>query len=269
MKLRENCWLWGHPERRYNNAWGNTQPSRMTPMECCLYLGIKNCFMVPLDVNPIKRQYNKSFTTLRNVSWEVYEAAKDLSVLDPILEEAKEFKNITTVSFDDFVRDGKYKEIKIEDLWKCKEKCKNNDVRPLDMWMVLYTNEFGFEEEKWDHLDKYIEPFDGVMMWTWEEKDVPLIPAKYEKFKELTPNNRRLFGCYLWNFGEKKPATSEAVKWQLEFYYDKIMKGEAEGIIFHTNTMADLDLEAYDTAIEWLKEHGDDELPEVCHPFNK
>ena len=137
------------------------------------------------------------------------------------------------------------------------------------MWMVLYTNEFGFEQEKWEMLDKYIEPFDGVMMWTWEEKDIHLIETKWPKFKELTPNNRRLFGCYLWNFGEKKPATSEAVKWQLEFYYDKIMKGEAEGIIFHTNTMADLDLEAYDTAIEWLKKHGDDELPEVCHPFNK
>ena len=33
-------------------------------------------------------------------------------------------------------------------------------------------------------------------MWTWEEKDVPLIPEKYEIFKKLTPNNRRMFGCY-------------------------------------------------------------------------
>ncbi len=261
MKLREKCWLWGHPEGRFNNAWGNTQPSRMTPMECCLYLGVRNCFMVPLDVNPIKRQYNKSFTTLRQVGWEAYEAAKDITVLDPIIEEAKSFPNIGCVTFDDFIRDGKYKDIKVEDLYKCKERLKNNEVRPLDMWMVLYTREFGIEKE-WENIDKYIEPFDGVIMWTWEEKDVPLIPEKWIKFKELTPKNRRMFGCYLWNFGESKPATRDAVLWQLDFYLDKIKKGEAEGIVLHTNTMADLDLEAYDAAIEWMNAHGDEEIPD-------
>ena len=48
MKLREKVWLWGHPEGRYNNAYGNEQISRMTPMECCLYLGIRNTFMIPV-----------------------------------------------------------------------------------------------------------------------------------------------------------------------------------------------------------------------------
>ena len=38
------------------------------------------------------------------------------------------------------------------------------------------------------------------------------------------------------------------------------MKGEAEGVVFHTNTMADLDLEAYDVACEFMDAHGDDEV---------
>ena len=92
-------------------------------------------------------------------------------------------------------------------------------------------------------------------------RHVPLIPEKYEIFKAMTPNNRRMFGCYLWNFGEKKQATPEAVKWQLDFYREKIMAGEAEGIVLHTNTMADLDYPAYDAAIEWMNEHGDEEIP--------
>ena len=65
MKLRERFWLWGHPEKCYNNMYGNKGISRMTPMEACLYLGVRNTFMVPdgehdgTKVN--RRQYNKSF----------------------------------------------------------------------------------------------------------------------------------------------------------------------------------------------------------------
>ena len=33
--------------------------------------------------------------------------------------------------------------------------------------------------------------------------------------------------------------------------------------MFHTNTMADLDYEAYDVALAWLDEHGDEEVPDV------
>ena len=83
---------------------------------------------------------------------------------------------------------------------------------------------------------------------------------KFEIFKKITPKNRRMFGCYLYNFGERKQATGEAVKWQLDFYLEKIRAGEAEGVVLHTNTMADLDYEAYDAALEWMAEHGDEEI---------
>jgi hypothetical protein len=71
-----------------------------------------------------------------------------------------------------------------------------------------------------------------------------------------------MFGCYLWNFGEKKQATREAVKWQLDWYRERIMAGEAEGVVFHTNTMADLDYDAYNAAVEWMEEHGDEVVPD-------
>ena len=37
------------------------------------------------------------------------------------------------------------------------------------------------------------DEFDGVIMWTWCESDVPLIPEKFEFFKKYTPNTRRMF----------------------------------------------------------------------------
>ncbi len=263
MLLRERFWLWGHPEGRYNNAFGNTGTSRMTPMEACLYLGVKNTFMVPVGVDVNRRQYNKSFKTLRQVGWECFDAGNDPSVVEPLIAEAADFPNIGCVVFDDFVRLALSKPVSVENLNKVKERLKTGGARPLDMWMVLYTCEFGRSDTVDADTMRYIEPFDGIIMWTWEEKDVPLIPEKYEIFKKMTPNNRRMFGCYLWNFGEKKPATREAVLWQLDFYREKILAGEAEGVVLHTNTMADLDLDAYDAAVEWMEKHGDEVVADI------
>jgi len=270
MKLRDRFWLWGHPEGRYNNNaenYGNFAESRMTPMEACLYLGISNTFMTPVGVPVNKRQYNKSFTTLRKVAWDLggdlVKTQGDLSVVDEYLEAAKDFPNITATVFDDFKPGDRYKQVPLESFKALKEKLRNNEVRPIESWMVLYTREFGLDAKSDEDFLPYIEIFDGIIMWTWEEKDVKLIPEKYEIFKKMTPHNRRMFGCYLWNFGESKPATREAVLWQLDFYREKILAGEAEGVVLHTNTMADLDLDAYDAALEWMAKHGDEEVVDL------
>ena len=258
MLLRDKFWLWGHPEGVYNYKWGNDNESRMTPMEGCLYLGVRNTFMVPVEVNVNKRQYNKSFKTLKEVGWECYDAWDKPELVEEYIEAAKDFPNIRRVVFDDFVRSGKFKEFPVENLSKIHHRLHNNPVQPLDMWMVLYTFEFGIREENDRAFLQYIEPFDGVIMWTWKECDVPLIPEKYEIFKKMTEGKKRMFGCYLYNFGEKKQATGKAVEWQLNWYREKILAGEAEGVVLHTNTMADLDYEAYDVACRWMEEHGDE-----------
>lgn len=264
MKIRERCWLWGHPEGRYNTEYGNDKVSRMTPMECCAYLGIHNCFMVPNEWEVNTRQYNKSFRPLREVGWSYAMHKKcDEGKFDEIFADAAEFKNISCVAMDDFASEGKYKTYPLDKLRGMMDRLHNNPVRRLDSWMVLYTFQFGRDSEEDAILQTYVDEFDGIIMWTWKERDVHLIPEKFEIFKKMTPHHRRLFGCYLYNFGEKKQATAAAVKEQLDFYYEKLKSGEAEGIVFHTNTMADLDYEAYDVALAWLDEHGDEEVPDI------
>ena len=260
MRLRDKFWLWGHPEGRYNHEFGNDKESRMTPMEGCLYLGVRNTFMVPVEWEVNRRQYNKSFTTLKQVGWECRDACMNPDVVEPFIQEAKDFPNIGCLVFDDFQTYTTEKEVPVENLWKVRERLKNNEVRPLDMWMVQYTYLFGEDEKQDEIFAKYIEPFDGLIMWTWEEKDVPKIPEKFEIFKKQIAGRRCMFGCYLYNFGENKQATGEAVKWQLDWYREKLYAGEAEGVVLHTNTMADLDYEAYDAACQWMEEHGDEEI---------
>ena len=266
MRIRDRFWLWGHPEGCYNNSYGNTKVSRMTPMEACLYLGVSNTFMVPdgehVNATVNRRQYNKSFTTLLQVGWEFGGASiashGDTGSIEGFLEDAKDFPNIGCAVFDDFKSHDRYKEVPIENLKKIHDKFHNNDVRHMDTWMVLYTEQFGLDQQDDADFQPYLDTFDGVIMWTWKESDVPLIPEKFEKLKKMTPNTRRMFGCYLWNFGENKEATAEAVKWQLDWYRERIIAEEAEGVVLHTNTMADLDLPAYDAAIAWMNEHGDE-----------
>ena len=130
------------------------------------------------------------------------------------------------------------------------------------MWMVLYTREFGLEGQSDDELIPFLEPMNGIIMWTWEEKDVPLIPKKFEVLKKLTPGTRKMFGCYLYNFGEHRQASPKAVKWQLDYYRELLLAGEIEGVVLHTNTMADLDYPAYDVACAWMEEHGDEVVPD-------
>lgn len=67
-----------------------------------------------------------------------------------------------------------------------------------------------------------------------------------------------MFGCYLYHFGGFNQATGEAVKWQLNWYREKLFFGEAEGIVLHANTMAVLDYESYDVALEWMNKYGDE-----------
>ena len=78
-------------------------------MEGCLYLGIRNTFMVPVGVKVNRRQYDKSFSTLKGVAWECYNAARDPEKIQPLIDEAKDFPDINAVVLDDFVRGGNYK----------------------------------------------------------------------------------------------------------------------------------------------------------------
>lgn len=256
--LRDKFWIWGHPEGRYNHEFGNEQESRMTPLEGALYMGARNLFMVPVGVNVNVRQYNKSFTPLKSVGWAIDNAAADPAALDRLIEQAKDFPNITCGVFDDFVGYLAKHPIPPERFLAARERMHTEAVRPLSMWMVLYTHEFGVDEAQDQAFQPYIDAFDGVIMWTWEERRLDQFEEKYARFKELTKNRRRMLGLYLYNFGERRPATAEAARWQLERYAQLLRAGEIEGIVLHTNTMADLDHPAYDVETAWMREHGDE-----------
>jgi len=262
MKLRDRFWQWGHTEGRYNHCYGIEEESRMTPMEGCLYFGVPNTFMVPVAEEVNKRQYNKSFKTLKEVVWECYAAGRNPAAVDEFIEDAKEFTNITGIVFDDFARGGQkeYSQMTTENLWEVHRRLHENNVRPLNMWTVLYVDDFGVDPERDEDLQQYLDPFDGFTMWLRTENDIPKLEEKFEILKKMTQGKRRLFGCYLYNHRTKSQASAAGVVAQLDWYREKILAGEAEGVVLHTNAWADLDYEASEAAVSWMEQHGDEEI---------
>lgn len=258
MLLRDRFWVWGHPEGRYNHEYGNEEESRMTPMEGALYMGARNMFMVPVGVKVNQRQYNKSFVTLNQVGWCIDNAAIDPTALEQLIEQAKSFPNITCGVFDDFKRYLNRVDVPVERYRAIHERMHNNEVRPLDMWMVLYSPEFGEDAAADEAFKPYLDCFDGIILWSQKDSDLARFEEKYEIFKRLTEGKRRMLGLYLYSFGEHRKMRPELAEWQLERYSELLRAGEVEGIVLHTNTMADLDHEAYDVETAWMAKHGDE-----------
>lgn len=259
-KLRDKYWIWGHPENTFLNMYNHTIPCRMTPMEGALYMGARNMFMVPngniTEVNV--RQYNYSFTTLDHVGWMV---TRHPDYYEPIIAEAKDFPNVDCMVFDDFFRiKGTQDPVSVEQMMAIRDRLHNNEVRPMEMWMVLYTHEFAEPKIPDSNVDPYIAPFDGIIMWNWWEKNIGQFEEKYKWFREHTEGKKRMLGLYIYDFGDHKQADPEVVRWQLDRYAELLRAGEIDGIVLHTNAMADCDYPAFKVVHEWMKEHGDEEL---------
>ena len=140
--LKDKLWLWAHPEGRYNNEYGNNEVSRMTPLEGAMYLDCTGLFMVPVGVQLNRRQYNHSFKPMQRVGWDLlrtYEgdpeggAGKNPELAWQLVEEAKDFKNITCGVFDDFVIGKRYRVFPLENIWKVRDILHNNAVEGFNV----------------------------------------------------------------------------------------------------------------------------------------
>ena len=266
--LKDKLWLWGHPEGRYNNDYGNPDISRMTPLEGAMYLDCSGVFMIPAGAKVNRRQYHLSFTPLKRVGWDLLRsddgdpeagAGKTLEVVEELINEAKEFPNVTCGVFDDFFANGRFKCFDIKQIEKTRDLLHANN---LDMWMVLYTHEFGVNEQLEKEFKPYADLFDGIIMWTWTDRLLDEFEQKYKLFSEIAKDKKRMIGIYLYAFGNKRQANPEKVLWQLDRCTELLKAGEIEGICLHTNTMADLDHEAYKVCKEWLNKHKNDIVPD-------
>jgi hypothetical protein len=261
--VKDKLWLWGHDAGAHNDSWGLPRPSRITPTEAAFYLGVPNLIMVrylgrpPLPFD----QYALPFRALKRVVWSVVGASgkTDDEERAHVLELSARHPNITGVMLDDFF--GSDPPAQGDDLAalppdKLRELRRRLTVggRPLSLWAVLYEHQLG------KPLAPYLELLDLVSFWAWDSDKLTALEGNLERLEQVAALCGRVLGCYLWDYGKKKPMPLDLVRHQCGLGLRWLRQGRIEGMIFLASCLCDLELEAVEWTRNWIATMGDQRI---------
>jgi hypothetical protein len=261
--VRDKLWLWGHDAGAHNDGWGLPRPSRMTPTEAAFYLGIPNLIMVRYQARPPLPfdQYALPFRALKRVVWSVVGARgqTDEGERAHVLDLAARHPNITGLMLDDFFgseQPGQCDDraaLPAEKLRELRDQL-TGAGRRLRLWAVLY------EHQLERPLAPYLELLDVVSFWAWDSAKLKGLEANLERLEEVAPRCGRVLGCYLWDYGRKKPMPLDLMRHQCEVGLDWLRRGRIEGMIVLASCLCDLELEAVEWTRGWIAQVGDEQL---------
>jgi len=74
----------------------------------------------------------------------------------------------------------------------------------------------------------------------------------FTHLEKLAPETRKVLGCYMWDYGNKKPMPLNLMKHQCQVGLQWLAEGRIEGMIFLASCICDLDLEPVEWTRQWL-----------------
>jgi hypothetical protein len=264
MKLkRDNLWIWGqHPGCHHAGGYKLPGENRMDSAEGARYLGIPNCCRVVMQDKPAPPfdAESEKLKGFKQVVWSSVGAGSttrhrtNQSDLEEVLRQAGKYDNVTGAVLDDFfpsaedfeTNTGDRARHTIDSIRSMRDRLHGFPGRKLDLWLVWYDYQLDF------NVEDYVDLCDVITFWTWEGSQLSKLDENIEKFVRKTPGKRRLAGCYMWNYGETKPLSNEQMQNQLDRYQYWIEKGDLEGIVFCSNCIADIGLEAVELTRQWI-----------------
>jgi hypothetical protein len=122
--------------------------------------------------------------------------------------------------------------------------------RRLRLWAVLY------EHQLERSLAPYLGLLDVVSFWAWDSDKLLGLEDNLERLEQVVPGCGKVLGCYLWDYGRKRPMPLELMRHQCEVGLDWLRRGKIEGMIFLASCVCDLGLEAVEWARNWIAEVG-------------
>jgi hypothetical protein len=259
--VRDRIWLWGHEAGSHDHGYNIPRISRMTPAEAAFYLNIPNMIMVRYDDKPEMPfdQYAVALRPLKEIYWSLVGGGGRSSAEERIhvLELASKFPNITGVFMDDFFRspgaDGEPGVLPVSEIESLRKQLVVNGRR-LDLGVTLYTHQLDMA------LGPYLELCDWISLWTWEAPELRNLEANFAKCEELSPNNSKLLGLYLWDYGLKQPMPLDLMQAQAEMALRWLREGRIGGMIFLASCICDLELESVEWSRAWIREVGDERV---------
>lgn len=268
--LRDRFWLWCHPagsHTRIQDPHGIPGHSTITPVEAAAVMGISNILFVryELDPQPPFQPHALPLASMRQVVWSIEGGGG--GDVEAILALTKMLPKLSGVILDDyFARVTATARMGMEaagDVGKPDPSFSVGairelrdrlmvDGRRLDLWVVLYAHELGWETVLRPHLDLC----DVVTLWTGNAADLVNLNQNFARFEQVVGEKRKVLGIYLWDYGAKEPMPLSAMEHQCSLGLRWLQEGRIEGMIFLASCICDLGLEAVEWAKEWIAENG-------------
>lgn len=268
MKLRDKLWVWGqdagsHHNTTQGNIWKLEGENKLGPVDGAEYLGIPNCCRVVMNGKPMPPFDDEAdkLDSFNNVIWSIIGDGgsvrnNDETDLEEIVRIAAEHTNVCGAIMDDFMNEKRLAIFTPEKLHEMRDRLHTAiPGRELKLWNVVYCNEFA------DKLKDWFDEIDGATIWEWYSEEILKLEENYKYLKGLIGEDKPVMaGCYLYDYGNCCPMPMDLMKLQLDTFYKWLKEGYIQGIVFCSNCVADIGLEAADYAKAWIAEHGDEEI---------
>ena len=288
--VRDRFWIFtvfAGGDNRSLESGGVHGGSRMTPAEGAFWLDVPNLLLIrssnlpPLPGDEQSRaktsfeQYAISFQPLDHVIWSVVGSGGKggMGELDPTIQLAKQFPNISGIYLDDFIVDAKKQPdgtvagrpaIEPAELTQARERLKTVG-RPMDTWITLYTHEICPPRKTTSPgfrgcippLAEFLDLFDVLTLWTWNADELPALEENLAALEAIAPEDHRIaLGLYMWDFPNRRPVPLELMKHQCELGLKWLHEKRIHEMIFLANTVIDVGLPSAEFARKWIAEVG-------------
>lgn len=257
---RSELWVWGQDAGSHHEAadgvFGLPGENKMGPVEGAEYLGIPNICRVGMSGKP-EPPFDDEAELLRDVPKVVWSVIGDKGSTrnddgsddtDAVVAVAKNYPNIVGGVMDDFLSDTRMAVYTPEIVGNMAEKLHNAG---LELWTVIYENELI------EKVVPYLDKCDVITFWVWYSELLENTEEYLQKLKSLLKRGQKIYlGCYMWDYGNSKPMPMDLMKDQLERAKKLIEAGDVAGLIFCSNCIADIGLEAVEYTRKWIAENA-------------
>ena len=256
--VRDHLWIWTHAAGVHNRDWALPRPSRMTPLEGACYLDVPNALMVRYLGEPQLDQFDQyalAFRPMKRIVWSLVGASGQTAKEDRelVFSLAEKYPNIAGFIMDDFFREDGAGALTPDELKSLRERLIIGGKKH-DLFVVVYQSQLGLD------LSRHLEYCDVVTLWTWVSQDIQNLEKNMDKLDTIAPKHRKILGCYLWDYGNKRPMPLDIMKRQCGLGLKWLKEKRIDGMIFLGSNVCDLGLDTVEYTRAWIGEVGGERI---------
>ena len=261
---RDKFWMFG--VRPHQDDVLIHRRSRITPAEAALMLDVPNMLMINCDGEPVPFSqdaygYAESFCRMKKVLWSAtgaggFRVGNEEKFICAL---AEDYPNIGGAFLDDLFHrfrgdpesDSKMKAFLHEIRMGIDQAC-----RPMELFIVWYTSEI-------DSLSvEAAADVDGITLWTYNCKELPLLEARFDAFRKKFPDKKLVLGIYMLDVPSGVALSDEQMENQCEFGLRMLREGKLDGMIFEANSVMGVGLSSEMWLRGWIDKVKNTEIPD-------